>query len=708
MTETNPYENVKKSIYIIFIIITLYILYQTYKYLNVSYRVTQIIPYNKDLKWVDTPDCMYDDKLTDAILSDFFISSSTNTPFVSNLKYDYLDLEIIKKTLLAGARFLEFTITESDLSDHPTPVVSKRIDANSITTTFNTLKFEEVCYTLKKYGFQSFYNKEGILSENRYPLFIHLDVQSTNPNFLEDIASTIKKMWGNRLLDRKYNHIYNDLAHINICQLFGKIVIMTHQNIYQSTSFDSLINYSKLKRLHYNQLYTYNLIEESRKKGYKTPTDDEIIQNPKEIDLTNFGVPLNQIGKDIVTAPDHLTEYTKQNLVVIYPSTYDDIEMKNYDFSLAMSHGCNFIGMNYQVDDTYLDKYLQVFQEKPMILKNANLRIQRDKIKNTIPPVDIAKPSLTGLISRADLLFNELGCAILTFIQDGVFFKYNPVSNNLDLVNLPKPQPNNEFNKLGFDEIDLFILTESLSKTKDSFSFKSVKYPGKYLVNMNNIIKLLPIDKTENYKLNASFKLVSQGEEADIKYYRIVMANDHENYFRVIDDKLMVDKYNGEKTFNAETKFSFRNAKVSKYYSFKDYMGRYLRILNGGFLTANITQIDSSAKFKVYKLLNDHYGILASNNNFLEYNYVDTVSATAPELKDNATNFQIIKNGNVYQITTYFEYNRKTIFPASDGSIKLMYDGNVINHVRKPELGRAKYFNMVQSYGIDRKEKQII
>jgi hypothetical protein len=708
MTETNPYENAKKGIYILLLIIISYILYQTYKYLNLSYRVTQLIPYKKDLNWIDTQDCINDDRLSDAILSDFFISSSTNTPFVSNLKYDYLDLEIIKKTLLAGARFLEFTVTESDLSDHPTPVVSKRIDANSITTTFNTLKFEEVCYTVKKYGFQSFYNKEEKLSENKYPLFIYLDVQSTNPEFLTDVATTIKNFWGNRLLDKQYNHIYNDLAHVNICHLFGKIVILTHQNIYQATPFDSLINYSKLKRIHYNQISTYNLIEESKKKGYKTPTDDEIIQNPKQIDLTKFETPLNQIGKDIITAPDHLTEYTKQNLVVIYSSTYDDIEMRNYDFSLAMSYGCNFIGFNYQVDDTYLNKYLKVFQEKPMILKNANLRIKRDKIKDTIPPVDIVKPSLVGLISRADMVFNNLGCAIMTFIQDGVFFKYNPVSNNLDLVDLPKPQPNNEFNKFGFDEIDLFILTKSLSKTKDSFSFKSVKYPGKYLVNVNNIIKLLPVDNNKNYKLNASFKLISEDVENDINYYRIVMANDHERYLRIMDDKLMVDKYNGEKSFNDETKFSFRHAKISKYYSFKDYMGRYLRILNGGFLTANITQIDSSSKFKVYKLANKHYGILASNNNFLEYNHVDTVSATAPELKDDATNFQMIKNGNLYQITTYFKYNRKTIFPASNGSIKLMYDGNVINHVRKPKLGRAKYFNMVQSYGIDRKEKQII
>jgi hypothetical protein len=707
MTETNIYENAKKGIYILLLIITSYILYQIYKYLNLSNRVNQVVIPSKDLKWDDTPDCMYDNKLTDAILSDFFISSSTNTPFVSNLKYDYLDLEIIKKILLAGARFLEFTVTENDLSDHPTPVVSKIIDANSITTNFNTLNFDEVCYTVKKYGFQSFYNKEEILSENRYPLFIYLDVQSTNSDFLTDVANTIKNKWGNRLLERQYNHIYNDLAHVNICRLFGKIIILTDKDIYQATPFDSLINYSKLKRIHYNQLSTYNLIEESKKNGYKTPTDDEIIKN-QQIDLSKFDKPINQIGKDIITAPDHLTEYTKQNLVVIYPSTYNDIEMKNYDFSLAMSHGCNFIGMNYQVDDTYLTKYLEVFQEKPMILKNTNLRIKREKIKDIILPANIVKPSLTGLIPRPDLFFNNLGCALLTFIQDGVFFKYNQVSNNLELVDLPQPKPNNEFNKLGFDEIDLFILTESLSKTKDSFSFKSVKYPGRYLVNINNVIKLLPIDNNENYKLNASFKLVSEGDDSDIKYYRIVMANNHENYLRIMDDKLMVDKYNGEKTFNEETKFSFKNAKISKYYSFKDYMGRYLRILNGGFLTANITQIDSSAKFKVYKLANKHYGILASNDNFLEYNHIDTVSATAPELEGNATRFQIIKNGNVYQITTYFEYNRKTIFPASDGSIKIMYDGNVINHVRKPKLGRAKYFNMVQSYGIDRKEKQII
>ena len=60
-------DKLKPVIYFICIVIIIYSLYKIYQYLNVNYRVTQIIPYDKSLKWDKVPDCWYEDKYNDAI-----------------------------------------------------------------------------------------------------------------------------------------------------------------------------------------------------------------------------------------------------------------------------------------------------------------------------------------------------------------------------------------------------------------------------------------------------------------------------------------------------------------------------------------------------------------------------------------------------------------------------------------------------------------
>jgi hypothetical protein len=708
MTTESPIKKTRTVIIVMISITIFYMIYRAYKYLNYENRLMQLIPYDKSLNWVKVPECSYDEKIKDTILADFFVCSSSNTPFVSNLKYDYLDVEVIKKTLMAGARYIELTITANDLTEHPSPVVSKEINTDQLSTTFNTLELADVCYTVNKFGFQSYYDNENQLSENNYPLFVYLNVLTDNVNLLNDITSTIKNIWKNRLLDDTYNHSINDLAHVNMCKLFGKIIIMTDSgDRFQTSQFDSIINYSKLIRLHHNQISSYNLIERAKIEGYDVSQED-IIKDPNTIDLTKLGISTNEMGKYIIESKDYLTETSKQNLIVVYPNTKDDITMVNHDFSTVFGYGCNFIAMNFQVYDKYLEKYIEIFKERPFILKNKSLRLERTQIKTIIPPIIIPSPLLENIITGAEYTFNNIGVSILPFYQEGIHMKYSQHSRRLIVSKMPQSTPNDRFNKLGLSEENLYGIVPGLAKLNKSISFKSVKFPGRYLQIVEDTIQLLPNTKTEKFKKNSSFMLIDAGQEKGQEYYRIISAFDKEKYIRVINEQLMMDKYNGEQMFNAETKFSLGIAKISKYRSFKTNSGKYLRILDGGFLTSNITHIDTSAKFKLYKLDDEHYGIVASNNNFLEYNGVDKISATSPELKGTYTSLRIVKEGNLYKITTAFDPKLKTLYITGNGGVKVSYDGNILGpKITAPTLPSTKFFSLVETYGIETQEKQI-
>lgn len=702
---------IQKARYVIIIIIMLfvcYLLYKAYQYSNVSERVKEMIPYEKDLKWVKAPNCEYDSKYHDTILADMFICSSSNTPFVANLKYDYLDLEVIKKTLMAGARYIEFTIVENDLSSHPTPVVSKEFKDDQMSTTFNYLELADVCYTVKKYGFQPYFDEDNQESDNVYPLFIYLNVQSKNIDFLNDVATTIKNIWGDRLLDKTYGHMFNDLAHVSLCKLFNKIVILTDKgDQYQSSQLDVLINYSKLVRLHYNEIQSYNLIERARREGKTNLTREEIIEDPNKIDLTRLDISMNDMGKYIIESEDYLTEYTKQNLVVVYPNTKEDVEMKNHDYLLAFAHGCNFVSMNFQVYDEHFKNYIKIFEEGPLKLKSLNLRLPRKEIQEIKPPEEVPSPLLAKIMSGVEYNFRGIGIAIIPFFQSGIYMKHSPTTRRMIISNMPPATPKDRYNKLGFNEEDIFSIEAGLSKIKNSVSYKSVRYPNRYLQIVGDVIQLLPNDNSKRFKENASFMMIDAGQEDEVFYYRIISAIDKEKYVRVMEDQLYLDKYNGEQNFDDETKFSFGVAKINKYRSFRANNGKYLRILDGGFLTANIPSIDTSTKFKVYKLDDEHYSILASNGNLLEYDGKDTVAATSGLPNGNFTKFRLIKEGNLYKITTFFSSHMKTLHVTNKDAIKVSYDGNILGPGNTaPKLPATKFFALVETYGIEREAKK--
>lgn len=707
----DKYEQLKPVLNITIIIITLYILYKLYQYLNIEYRITQIIPYSKSLKWEEIPMCWYDDKYNNSIVADFFTSSSINTACMGNLKYDYLHLDVIKKVLLAGARYIEFSVMANDLSDHPTPVVSRGNKEGQWQTQLNNLLFDEVCYTIKKFAFQSYMDNNQQLRENTYPLFIYLDIKSDNINLINDIGLIIEKIFGNRLTSKKHNYAFIDLAHVPICEIFGKIIIMSNAKNIEGTQLDGLINYKKLKRLHVKELNYYNFREEAKLKGIKIKEDSK---NINELNLKDLTLDSKNMGLDIINSPDHLTKYTKSNLVLVYSNLDSDTQLTNSDFSLAMSYGCQFVGMNFQEFDTNMKNYVKIFEKCPFKLKNKSLRLDRSEIKKGLKPLDTNDLFEQQILRGADILYNGYSVSIVPYYVDGVYMKFQNHTYKMGIANMPIPKKSKS-NPLGFLPIDLFRIVPSISQKRDTISFKSIRYPNYYLVVQNNEIKLLSNEHTDKYNLNATFYILmdDENDENDIQYFKFVPYNDKKKHVRVLNESLIIDEYEGQDTFKDEIKFRFIKVPIELSYSFKDYKNKYLRILDGGFLTSNAPNLSTDTKFKIRKAEENHYHIMASNGKYLKYDNIKTVSAVAKFAEGTHTMFEIKKHGPLYQISTYHGPKNKTIYPKSNGNIDVLYDGNLIKprvvddngntieaDKRAPKLGRQKYFHLVQSYDI--------
>ena len=84
---------------------------------------------------------------------------------------------------------------------------------------------------------------------------------------------------------------------------------------------------------------------------------------------------------------DELSYYNKKNMTIVMPDlSYEDV---NYAPGLAMSYGCQMVGMNFQNFDSNMEYYDIMFDENGSAfkLKPQALRFVPEVIKNP-PPQD--------------------------------------------------------------------------------------------------------------------------------------------------------------------------------------------------------------------------------------------------------------------------------------------------------------------------------
>jgi hypothetical protein len=300
--------------------------------------------------------------IKDYKLCDFYVSSSYNSALSGTQLIDYVSTDMVKKVLQTGVRYLEFQVFGDKYGMNAEPIVSSGFRKGEWKMTLNTLYLEDVFKTIRDHAFRVFDGTDG--SPNYLdPLFISLDLKN---NFNYFVTNKIQKLFSKYLieylLDPSYNYQAKNIGLEPLKNLMGKIVIFASDG-FQGSTLEEIVNYSwaypDLKRFHYseidNQLATVNKAVSDQGVGLLSLQNQ--VQNTKDT------IEYSQIK-----------DFNKKGLTIVVPHKEGDILTYNYDPTNAWNLGCQFVTMNFQSIDTYMDKYINKFRKQAFVLKPKTLR----------------------------------------------------------------------------------------------------------------------------------------------------------------------------------------------------------------------------------------------------------------------------------------------------------------------------------------------
>ena len=167
-------------------------------------------------------------------LCEYYICSSYNCFLIGNQIFDYCSLEMIQKNLYFGSRYLEIPIYDKEKKHDTIPIVFSGL--NNIRLTFNYLEVEKVFETIAKYAFNF-----RFLDNSSDPLFLYLDIKTTNIKTLDKVYDYLIKYLNIYLLDSSYNHSVSGST--KLCDITKKCVILSSSG-YQGSKLDQLVNCS--------------------------------------------------------------------------------------------------------------------------------------------------------------------------------------------------------------------------------------------------------------------------------------------------------------------------------------------------------------------------------------------------------------------------------------------------------------------------------
>jgi hypothetical protein len=452
---TSPYlTNIKNTIknklssnlrmyLIIMIPVIILLCYFVYKY-NFNSRTLDTITnmnYKQSLQLSNLPNCYEIDITMQYKLCDYYISSSYMTPCVGNQHYDYISTDMIVEVIQSGARYMQIPICEADISPQATPVVATAQYGQKVITSLNTLDVRTVLNIIRSNAFKlssnnytqpknqptstnpSTSNSSSNSSiVNNYPLIIHFILNTNNSYTLGELAKIIEETISDILVDAaKYSSFPIFLE--KMCNLLGKIIIFATPE-YQGTSLEKYVipsktmfevyHYSQLNNLnissndaytskYYNKLSTTQQIKNNKNFKQKYPSLDYIIQNTNTIGATILN------DKDIL---NNLTQFNKVGMTMIKAQNYTDVISSNYNPADAIYYGCQFITMNFQVNDDNMKNYLKIFKNSSFVLKPGSMRFseKEEPLPDLLSIYKSVTPKNNNIIN--DIYNNYYNCLI--------------------------------------------------------------------------------------------------------------------------------------------------------------------------------------------------------------------------------------------------------------------------------------------------------
>ncbi len=278
-----------------------------------------------------------------SILKNYYIKTAYNCCNGDSYKNNFVNKCALEKCIMAGIRCLDFEV----YSYNSEPIIaSSTANNNSIKETYNYLHFDEICDILNIQSFDETYT-----SCANDPMFLHFRIMSENKEIFNKMAKYIKENLdrnpnnnSNTYLVNDYNYINNpnDILTISLKKLSKKFIIM----VYTNPNNNTILNDTKLSKY-------VNI-----KSGTNT------LKLYRDNDIISYGNN-NEI----------IIDESKTGLIMVLPNINNKIN--NYNFIVAQSNGCQFIGMKFQNVDSNLVSYNKIFKDEgnySFILKPNSLR----------------------------------------------------------------------------------------------------------------------------------------------------------------------------------------------------------------------------------------------------------------------------------------------------------------------------------------------
>jgi hypothetical protein len=271
-------------------------------------------------------------------LCDFYVASAFRCFLPCTQYYDYSSVEMIKRCLISGARYLELDIYNKGFCYETVPVVCNgKQPGNWHLTT--ELSFDDCCNMIASYAFS------GLVKNASDPFFLCLNLNvEGNTHTLDKVAKIIHNYFGNHLLDRTYSYQKTNLAQVELKYLLDKLIIFSDCSC-KGSKLDELINYS-WKRPFMRSYSHYQIID---------------LYEPAEV-----------------------TKYNQLSLSRVYPG-FKERETKNYNPRVAWMYGCQFVSMNYSCPDENMIIYMKKFRKSSFVLKPYKLRFHPKYYKSPTP-----------------------------------------------------------------------------------------------------------------------------------------------------------------------------------------------------------------------------------------------------------------------------------------------------------------------------------
>lgn len=252
-------------------------------------------------------------------LRDYYVKTAYNCCSSGNYKNDFVNICALKNCIKQGARCLDFEIYSIDKK--PVIATSSTGVNYKYKETYNYVDFSKAMSIIDTYAFSS-----ATCPNPGDPLILHFRIMSSITIIHDMIATSIYNSLGNRLLDKSFSYEMRGLniGAYGITSLMGKVIIIVDKS--NSTFYGS-------------KLHEYVNLSSS------TPLMRSL----------RFG--------EVEFCPDveELIFFNKEKMTIVLPSY--SANSKNSISSVAMSRGCQFIGMSFQNFDVNMEFYTKFFDE---------------------------------------------------------------------------------------------------------------------------------------------------------------------------------------------------------------------------------------------------------------------------------------------------------------------------------------------------------